>query len=259
MNADPIVPAVRTSVSIDEYARAVLRAWHVIGDGIPSRHAVGVLWAQYIMETGGSACWNWNIGNTKEIPNDGIPYQALRGVWEGKTPAEAERLIASGQARRDTNPMHQRQVGPNRVAVVFEPPHPATFFTAFPSLEAAMKHHLRFLRKKFASAWPFVLAGDVGGFARALKAGRYFSATAEAYEQGMTPAFRAFVSSPAYDAAKRELVEETPTLPDLSLAVPEEAPTTPDLPVREDDGGASRHRATMDAVAEMARRRYRGE
>lgn len=38
-----------------------------------------------------------------------------------------------------------------------------------------------------------------------------------------------------------------------------ETHTLPELPVREDDGGASRHRATMDAIAEMARNRYRGE
>lgn len=52
---------------------------------------------------------------------------------------------------------------------------------------------------------------------------------------------------------------EAPTLPDLSAVAPDELPTVPELPVREDDGGASRHRATMDAVAEMARGRYRGE
>lgn len=53
--------------------------------------------------------------------------------------------------------------------------------------------------------------------------------------------------------------DETPTLPDLSEA--SEAPTLPELPavesgIREPDGGASRHRATLDVVADTARRRY---
>lgn len=46
---------------------------------------------------------------------------------------------------------------------------------------------------------------------------------------------------------------------ELEHIIAAEAPTLPELPVVEDDGGASRHRATMDAVAEMARGRYRGE
>lgn len=50
-------------------------------------------------------------------------------------------------------------------------------------------------------------------------------------------------------------MSEAPTLPELPA---DELPTVPELPVREDDSGASRHRATMDAVAEMARGRYRG-
>lgn len=213
--SDLLVPAVRTVISIDEYARAVLRSWHVIDDSVPCREAVAVLWAQYMMETGGKACWGWNVGNVKAIP--GMPYHELRGVWEGVTPAEAERLISSGQATRDTSAAHQRQVGPHRVSVVFEPPHPATRFVAFASLAQAMEHHLRFLARRYAPAWGSLLAGDVDGFARALRAHGYFTASPEAYAGGMRPAFAAFARSSAYDTARGELADETPTLPELPL------------------------------------------
>jgi hypothetical protein len=58
-----LVPTIRTPVSISEYARAVVRAWPVVESGVPSEAAVAVLHAQYMAETGGRACWNWNIGN----------------------------------------------------------------------------------------------------------------------------------------------------------------------------------------------------
>jgi hypothetical protein len=209
---DKLVPTVRTPVTLPMYARAVVRAWHLVGSGLPVKAAVGVLWSQYMIETGGRDSWGYNIGNSKDVRDDGIDYQMLRGVWEGVAPAEAERLIQSGQAVADTNPSHIAAVGANRRAVVFQPPHPATWFSAFPSLDAAMEYHLKFLAlKRYAPAWPAVLLGDVVGFATALRAKGYFTATAQAYAAGMKPHFDAFMRSSAYEEAIAELA--TPVEP----------------------------------------------
>lgn len=213
---DHLVPTIRTVVSLRDYARAVVRAWHKVGDGIPEKSSVAVLWAQYMIETGGRDSWGWNIGNTKEIPNDGVNYHALRGVWEGVTPAHAAQLIASGQAVADASADHAKAVGPGRVSIIFQPPHPATWFSSFDSLDQAMEHHLVFLARRFAPAWPAVLAGDPRKFAQALKARGYFTASAEAYAAGMERPFATFMSATGYEEATEQIERDnTPTQPAL--------------------------------------------
>ena len=188
---------VRTTPTLEAYVGAVVRAWT---DGAPcSSEACAVLWAQYMIETGGKACWNWNVGNVK-ASDLGRPWHALRGVWEGVSAAEASRLVAAGEAVYDANAAHQRAVAP-RTAVVFEPPHPATRFRAFDSLDEAMGEHLALLRRRFAKGWPGVLAGDVVAFARGLRAHGYFTASAEAYAAGMRAPFAAALASSAFEMA----------------------------------------------------------
>jgi hypothetical protein len=229
------IAAIRTPVTMPTYARAVVGAWPLVETAPPTREAVGVLWAQYSIETGGAACWNWNIGNVKAV--EGQDYHCLAGTWEGVTPAEARTLIASGQATADPSPNHAKAVAP-RVSVLFQPPHPATRFRAFSSLDEAMRHHLVLLaQKRYRHAWPAVLAGDVVAFARSLKAHGYFTASAEAYAAGMAPAFAAFCKSGAF-------AQESPTLRQFP---PDPEPTP--LPVTEDDGGVSRWAATREAAS----------
>lgn len=94
---DPLrVPARRTPITMPEYARAVLCAWRVLGGELPSVRAVGVLWAQYMVETGGRACWGWNVGNVKAPPGSGHRYHCLDNVWEGVSLEAARKLLASG-------------------------------------------------------------------------------------------------------------------------------------------------------------------
>jgi hypothetical protein len=220
------VPVVRTVVSMRGFAAAVVRAWPAVSDAPPTREAVGVLWAQHCIETGGAACWHWNIGNVKAPAGDG-DYYCLRGTWEGVSPTEAARLIAVGEAVADPSPNHAKAVGDGKVSVVFVPPHPATRFRAFPSLDEAMHEHLMLLAKRrYASAWPSVLAGDVRAFAHALKAGPdrkegtwddYYTASAKAYDEGMQPAFRLFVESDAFDEAMRAVSPAADTVPALPV------------------------------------------
>lgn len=233
------VPVQRTVVALSDYARAAVRAWPAVSDLPPTKAAIAVLWAQYMAETGGRACWNWNIGNVKKADGDGFDYMMLRGVWEGVSQAEADRLVASGQAAYDSSAGHKAAVAP-RAAVVFQPPHRATWFRAYPDLAAAMQHHLQFLAKKrYASAWPHVLAGDVAAFAKALRARGYFTASAEAYAALMRPAFDAFMRSGAFERAVDE------------LAVADAAPTLPEFP--EDEGPTQpSSRATLPWGGELA-------
>ncbi len=192
-------PVVRTLPTRDDYVRAVLRGWHLVGDGVPLEQSIGVLYAQYMIETGGKSCFGWNLGNVKHVAGDGHDFHMLSGVWEGVAPDVAERLITTGQAVADASANHAAAVGPSRVSVVFQPPHPATWFRAFDSLDEGMGEHLQLLAKRFAKAWPAVLEGSVDGFARALHDQHYFTADPGAYAAGMRAPFAALVASSTYE------------------------------------------------------------
>jgi hypothetical protein len=206
--ADTNVPVTRTTFTLKDYARAVLRAWKTLCGVFPSKEAVGCLWAQYALETGkGAFCWNNNIGNVKYTP--GHAYMMLRGTWE--------------------------VIGGKRV--VFEPPHRATWFNAYDSLDDAMREHLQLLKvKRYASSWPAINAGDPEAFAHRLKERGYYTAPVADYARGLRSHFNAFMAEHAYDDALRELLEvldaETqPELPDLSHdSSPDEEETRYDLP-----------------------------
>lgn len=218
--ADQQVPVVRTVVTLRDYVRAVVAAWPTISTDPCPKEAPAVLWAQYIAETGGAACWGFNIGNVKWTPGCGYDFHCLRGVWEGAWKADAARLIATGEAHADPSTDHAKAVDPKgegkRVSVVFEPPHPATRFRAFPSLDAAMRSHLALLAKRFSVAWPAVLAGDVDKFASALHSRGYFTASPLAYAGNMRrPYLQAMASSAWNDAVEALNQDEVVTVPDI--------------------------------------------
>lgn len=216
-------------MSMKDFARAVLACWHMVENEPPSKQALGVLWAQYAIETGGQNCWNWNIGNVKSRPGDGYDWHALNGVWEGVSPAEAERLIGTGEARPDPSADHAKAVGVGRVSVLFNPPHPQTRFRAFKVLDEAMEDHLKLIARRFAVAWPSVLMGDVQGFAKALKSKGYFTADPMAYANGMRPAFNAFTTSNVYDDVVTEMNDTDPPPPPETT--PEVVIVHPDVPL----------------------------
>lgn len=198
-------PAERTIVTPYEYAHAVVIAWPKMLGGKPTDPACAVLWSQYMIETGGRNCWNWNIGNVKKRDGDGYDWHALHGVWEGVSPDASKRLIASGEASPDPSADHSKAVGPNRVSVLYNPPHPATRFRAYPNLAKAMEHHIEFLALgRYASCWPFVVAGDVKGFSAALHAAGYFTASRDAYAAGMARPYGPFLASDAFELAEAQ-------------------------------------------------------
>lgn len=232
--AEQRVPAVQTAPSLAVYARAVVRGWRKVFDGeIPLEPSIAVLYAQYMVETGGVHCYNNNIGNVKKVDGDGFDYHCLVGTWEGVSPAVAQQLVATGQAVYDTNEGHKKAVGPNRVSVVFQPPHPATRFRAFPSLDDAMVEHLKLLSKRFYLAWPFVLVGDYVEFAKALGKQHYFTADPMVYANLMKGFYYNFIKATGYEDAVAEMLDEEKakkaaeeTVVDFSIvhAMPEFAP-----------------------------------
>lgn len=212
--AEQVVPVKRTVVTMPDYVRAVVRNWVALFGGLPLEQSIAVLWAQYMIETGGRACWNWNLGNVKHVKGDGHDYQMLHGVWEGVSKAAAQQLVSSKQAVYDTSETHAKAVGANRVSVVFQPPHPATWFRAFKTLDEGMNEHLTFLSRRFSKAWMAVVDGDYIGFAQRLKALGYFTATAEAYAAGMRAPFNALVASSTYEELVASQATEPETQPE---------------------------------------------
>lgn len=200
------VPVKRTPVTIRDYARAVIRAWRDMYRTLPTKAQVGILWAQYALETGkGPFCWNWNIANVKCTQAQaaaGVPYMMLAGTWE----------IEKGKK------------------VIYQPPHPATWFRAYESLGEAMTAHLRLLRDgRYRSAWPAIEAGDPEAFAHKLKEGAdgkegtwddYYTAPVEHYVAAMRAYHKQWMNDRAFDDVIGEAIAtmEAPTEPEMEAA-----------------------------------------
>jgi hypothetical protein len=175
----------RTVASPRQYAKAFIKAWLALGyDVAPTQTQVGVIYAQWMVETGGAACWCWNIGNVKVTQGQvdaGVPWFDLPGTWE----------IIGGKK------------------VTLQPGDPGRRFRAFGSLDEAMGEHLAFLRnKRYRSSWPAVESGDPDAFARALKAQGYYTAHVDVYARAMRDHHAIWMRSKAYDDALAEVLDE---------------------------------------------------
>lgn len=189
------VPLVRTVASTKEYARAFISAWVAIYPTFPTKGQCGVLYAQWMVETGGKAFWNYSIGNVKvtqaQVDAD-VPWFDLPGTWE---------II-------------------NGVRVVLPAGHPGRRFRAYGSLDEGMTEHLAFLRNtRYRPSWRYVELGDADGFARALKRQGYYTASADDYARIMRDAHASWMRSPVFDSALAEALEaaEAETQPDLEV------------------------------------------
>jgi len=144
---------VRTPVTMQAYADACRAAWIPELGGDAPYLSVAVLWGQYMVETGGSACWNWNLGNVKRIVGDGNPFMVLGG--------NRENGVVVGRS--------------------------ASMFRAFPNLATAMRLHLRFLYTKYAKAWNCIIAFAPEDCARELYDAGYYTGIAGTREEKIRP------------------------------------------------------------------------
>jgi hypothetical protein len=204
-----LVETKRTSPSMRDFALAALKIHPEL-----SKESVGVLWAHFAGETGeGLHCYGWNLGNAKS--NGKGDYHALADVWEGVKPNQAKALVATGAWSYDTNPNHAKAVGPGKVSVVATKANPASWFAAYPSLDAGMAAYLKKKREGFnANTWPFVLAGDPEGYAIKLGEGPdnkrgtwddYYTADPKVYVASMKAKHAKWMAESAYEWAIAQL------------------------------------------------------
>lgn len=196
--AATLVPTVRTKYTLNELIGGLVEGWKQAFGEFPKKESIGVLYAQNALETGGTvSMWNNNIGNVKFVPSknpdddNGKEYMMLANVWE----------IVNGKK------------------VIFQPPHPATWFRAFPTLGEGVSHHLGFLRnKRYKTAWTAVEAGDPAAFAHLLRVAGYYTAPEADYTKLMNSYFKKFMKEKTFEEVMAKLqappvVEPEPTPP----------------------------------------------
>jgi hypothetical protein len=178
--------AKRTPVTSLEMLDALAKAAPELG-----RPSLLLLLGHSALETGKwAAMWNHNIGNAKGTPGGQGHWTFLPFCDEYLKPAHAASLIAKARPRTDGKSGPDAVLGGKTqadgdVQVLFYPSNPADCFRAFESLEEGVADHLQLLRRRFASAWRFVEAGDVLAFCRALGASNYFTAAIEPYAKAV--------------------------------------------------------------------------
>ena len=168
---------VRTALDPEAVRKALTEAW-ILKFGVqPSSDSITVLLAQIAQETGWRACWNWNLGNVKAGP--GQDYCELAGVWEINSKGERVDLPKGA---------------------------PGTQFRAFATLELGITAYLGVMFKRFASAWPAVLAGDPHEFAVLLRKAKYYTAPLAEYSRGVVSHFEQLREPPLRTKAQISVV-----------------------------------------------------
>lgn len=184
---------IRTPISMRDFAGALIRVMREMGVQ-PSKASCGVFWAQYALETGaGGFCWNHNLFNHKVTQSQaaaGVPYMMLANTWE----------VEKGQK------------------VVYQPPHPATWFRSYSSFEEAMGDHVAAVKSgRYATSWPAVVAGDVVLYATRLRERGYYTASLASYVALMEAKLKGWNASTAYEDALADAFDasEAPTEPQV--------------------------------------------
>lgn len=186
-----LVPTTRTTYTIPQMVEAFIRAWYNEFKEIPKKQSVGIIWSQTAIETGSTtAMWNNNIGNVKYSPSKNVEddvnvkYMMLANVWE----------IINGKK------------------IIFQPPHKATWFRAFDSLEEGIGFHLNFLKnKRYKSSWTAVESGSPEQFAHLLKVAKYYTAPEEDYAKGMRFHFNKFIKDNTFDNVLSSIQDQLKT------------------------------------------------
>jgi hypothetical protein len=201
-----LVPTTRTSYTTAQLIAGYVAGWKQQFGELPSKEAIGVLYAQNTLETGGTtSMWNNNLGNVKFVASsnpdndNGKLYMMLANVWE----------IVNGQK------------------VIFQPPSPATWFRAFATLADGVAFELDFLKNhRYSKAWSAVEAGNPAAFAHLLKLAGYYTAPEADYVKLMNFYFGKYMKTTAYEDAVNALNPPAPE-PD---PIPEPVPVAPEPP-----------------------------
>lgn len=187
-----LVPTTKTSYNASQMVAGFIKGWQNVFNEIPKKESVGVIWAQNAIETGStSSMWNNNIGNVKYSPSknpeddNDVKYMMLSNVWE----------IINGKK------------------VIFQPPHEATWFRAFDTLEDGVGFHLNFLKnKRYKNSWAAVEAGDPVQFAHLLKVAKYYTAPEEDYAKAMKSQFQKFMKDNTFEEVVKALENQSSSI-----------------------------------------------
>lgn len=198
------LPSQKTACTPGEMLHALSAAWGELFKEEASKDSLCVLAAHWAHETGwGKACYAWNVGNFKSVPDDGRSF-CYRVCWENMTVAAANAAQARADWRTD-NPSKRNVViestSGSTAKVWFYPDHPAARFRAYRTLTEGLVDYLASLKKRFTKAWPAVLSGDPKAFAKLLKDQGYYTDTVENYTRAMTNHF-ATVSRVVFDRVR---------------------------------------------------------
>lgn len=183
------VPVINTECSEKDRIKGLILGWIKSFKEMPKKESIGVLIAQNNIETGGSThMYNWNLGNVKYVPSknpdddNDIKYMMLNNVWE----------IINGKK------------------IIFQPPHQATWFRAFDTLEDGIGFHLNFLKnKRYKNSWSAIEAGDPAQFAHLLKVAGYYTAPEADYVKGMNFHFNKFMKDNTFEEIVKILEEQS--------------------------------------------------
>jgi len=181
-------PLTRTDPTTRGLITALEHAW-------PQLTEVGArtLVAQHLFETGGgSACWNFNLGNMKASANQ--PHVYLHGTWEVVPERTAVDLVAKGNGLARIADDHEVAVKgwacpSGSKVVVFDPPHDVARFAAFKTLGEGVAAWVGYYQARVMPKAPTILAalnsGDAAAVAHDLKTARYYSGDEGAYATGL--------------------------------------------------------------------------
>jgi hypothetical protein len=179
------VPTVRTSFSVEDLTKSLIKAWYNIYNNYPEKDNIAVIISQWSLETGvGKECWNYNIGNikAKDDPNTVIKYCALNGVWE----------VENGKK------------------VLIPESSPSAWFRAFDNLDDGVLFYINFLKNnRYKKAWTAVESGDPETFAQLLKCAEYYTAPESQYAAGLEAYFNKFMKDQMFDNILENIQKET--------------------------------------------------
>jgi hypothetical protein len=129
------------------------------------------------------------------------PHHYLARTWEVVTPEKAADDVAKGGRSATTGAPLARIATdeecakngwgkqPGQAVVVFSPPHSATRFAAYKSLDEGVDAYVAYQQKKVVASHPEYLdalnAGDTKGAAHALNAAHYYTGVETDYSRGM--------------------------------------------------------------------------
>ena len=189
------IEARRTEITFEDMKGAMSRAWKQTFGNEPSVDSLCVLLAQSALETGQwRACYCYNLGNVKagkSWTGDYCFYYADE-IVDSVTAQKWFDLRAPRTDGQAGDNIVLKQLPNGKVRTTLYPDHPACRFRTFTNLNAAVEHHIEFLRGRYAEALPFAEAGDPAGFVRVLREKGYFTAPLDPYIRSVTSLFEKF-------------------------------------------------------------------